>query len=216
VINFVDEADKEIKWFVASQVNPAVTRKLLSYGCEVWGYHAAVNAGEGELIKQQAYAIISGGSATATRGIFLLAHMGFRKFKLYGYDLCFPDKPDMAAIDNFGQPKYLEFNVGIRNDYLNLKRIFFTEGQLIAQFEELNQMLQQGKFQIEAVGDGMIPFMVKILKVANLRHEELKCIMNGKLASYRDLWTNSQGSSALTVWRRIFLAIRRKPKVRKK
>lgn len=174
VVNFVQDADPDIIWFVASQVNPSVTMELLARGCRVWGYHANVNAGEEELIKKQSHAIISGGSATATRGLFLLAHLGFNKMKLYGYDLCVPDKPDLDAKDDRGQPKYMEISIGMNDPVYNVKRLFYSEPQLIAQFEEINDLIKTKQFEIEAYGDGIVPFMIKAQRVSEMRRKEVR------------------------------------------
>lgn len=202
VADFVKEADPDIIWFVASQVNPEVTKSLLDLGCEVWGYHASVGANEGDLTNKQPNAIVNGGSATATRGLFMLAHLGFRDFHLYGYDLSYPDKMDMSLKDEFGQPKYLEFSVGTKNPHVELKRSFYSEPQLIAQFEELNQLLINKTFKIKAFGHGMLPFVMKLMEVTDLRQSELKCKMGGKLSSYRKLWSKTKKTRSSPIWRR--------------
>lgn len=174
VYDFVQDPDKDAIWFVASQVNPKVTTKLLAAGCTVWGYHAPVGAGEEQLTAKQPDSLISGGSATATRGLFVLRHMGFRKIKLFGYDLCFPDKPDLNARDNLGQPKYLEMSIAWNHPLANVKKHFFSEPQLVAQFEELNALFTNDQFEFEAVGDGMVPFVLKHKKLADLRSGKFK------------------------------------------
>lgn len=179
VADFIQEADPAVIWFVASQVNPEVTLQLLAKGCTVWGYHAAVNAGEEELIRKQEGAIIAGGSATATRGMYLLQQLGFNNMKLYGYDLSMPDKPDLNAKDEQGQPKYFEMSVGMSDPLHNVKRMFWSEPQLIAQFEELNDIIKTGKFELEAEGWGIVPFMIKSKKVADLRRSELRARIAG-------------------------------------
>lgn len=189
--DFVKEPDKDILWFVASQVEPEVTLRLLAAGCTVWGYHASVGAGENELISQQSYAIVSGGSATATRGIFLLSHLGFSRFKLYGYELCLPDKPDMDVKDELKQPKHMEINVSFNDRNLNRKKHFWTEPQFIAQFEEMNEIIKGEKFEIKAYGEGVVPFLVKSKEAADLRNREMAAkIMGGKTPTYQEmLWT---------------------------
>lgn len=188
VSDFVKDPDKDVLWFVASQVNPDVTKCLLDAGCKIIGYHASVNAGEEHLISKQPYAIINGGSATATRGLFLLHHMGFRKLRLYGYDLCYPDKQDLNALDDKGQIKFLETSVGINNPLAPPKRCFWSEPQLIAQFEEMNKIIADGTFDIEAFGDGIIPYIVKSKKLTIQRTKEANEEIIGKsLSSYKDL-----------------------------
>lgn len=192
VADFVKDADPEILWFVASQVNPAVTLQLLSRGCKIWGYHAAVGAGEDELIRKQEYSIISGGSATATRGMYVMEHLGFKNMALYGYDLCVPDKPDMNATDEHGQPKFFEMSVGMNDPLYNVKRMFWSEAQYIAQFEELNEIIKANKFNLTAYGDGIVPFIIKAKKTSDLRRSELKARITGeKPPYYMDLLNGS-------------------------
>lgn len=179
VNKFVDEPDTSIKWFVASQVDPNVTMRLLSAGCEVWGYHASVGAGEYDLTRKQEHAIVAGGSATATRGLYMLNHLGFKKFRLYGYDLCFPDKVDMNLRDEIGQPKYMEMSVGLSGSMFPLKRCFWTEPQLVAQFEELNEIILKNVFELKAFGYGIIPFVLKAKEVADLRAQEFRVKLYG-------------------------------------
>lgn len=188
VANFVQDADRDVLWFVASQVTPMATLELLARGCNVWGYHAAVGAGEDEITAKQEHAIITGGSATATRGLFMLHHLGFSNFTLYGYDLCLPDKPDLAALDEFKQPKFFEMSVGMNDPLYNMKRFFHSEPQLMAQFEELNELIKSKKFNIRAYGDGIVPFMLKAQEIAEMRRKELReKHMGPKPLSYAEL-----------------------------
>lgn len=193
VADFVKDADTSVLWFVASQVDPEVTRSLLDAGCTVWGYHASVNAEEAELTAKQQYSIVSGGSATSTRGMFMLNHLGFKNFKLFGYDLCFPDKPNLSARDELGQPKFMEMSVGFVNGASEMKRCFWSEPQLIAQFEEINDIINRNIFNIDAHGDGMIPFVIKAKKLAELRSRELNAKLAGTKTTYGELlWGSSR------------------------
>lgn len=199
VEKFVENPDKRVKWFVASQVDPAATLKLIEAGCEVWGYHASVGAKESFLTEKQAHAIIEGGSATATRGLFLLNHLGFRNFSLYGYDLSYMEKPDLKELDNRGQAKYVEMSVGYNHRLINQKRVFWTEPQFIAQFEEIDNMLKEKPFNITAHGVGMVPYIVKLKQTGELREKAWKAKMMGKkLPHYDDLWNNRKKISFLT------------------
>lgn len=186
VNDFVQRPDTDVIWFVASQVDPEVVKTLRNAGCTVWGYHAAVNAQEGEITKEQPHSIISGGTATATRGMHVLNHLGFSKFRLYGYDLCLFDKPNLNEKDPEGQPKYLEISIGFNDQAFASKRCFWTKPELIAQFEEINDIIKNETFEIEAFGEGLIPFIVKSKKVANLRNNRFKAKL-GELLPYEEL-----------------------------
>lgn len=208
--DFVKDPNPEIIWFVASQVEPSVTMRLLVAGCTVWGYHAAVGAGEQELTALQPYSVIAGGSATATRGLFVLSHLGFGKFRLYGYNLCHPDKPDLAARDDIGQPKYMEISIGFDDRNINVKRHFWTEPQFIAQFEEMKALIEADKFEIDAFGDGVVPFLIRSKKISDLRNRELAAkMMGGKTYNYEEL-LGCQTSK--TSWRKWWPNSLHKPK----
>lgn len=203
VYDFVQDPDPDVLWFVASQVDPKVVMKLLAHNCKVWGYHAAVGADEGPLTELQPDSIISGGSATATRGLFVLKHLGFTKFKLFGYDLCYPDKVDLNARDEHGQPKYLEMSVGWNDPLASMKKCFWSEPQLIAQFEEINQLINSNVFELEAVGEGMIPFILKAKKGGELRRAKLKAKMSKPVSYERLLWNNKKKTNFLTKLHRL-------------
>ncbi len=212
VADFVTDADKDVIWFVASQVNPAVTEALLAQGCTIWGYHASVGADEAQLTSKQPYAVVNGGSATATRGLFMLYHLGFRNFNLYGYDLCYPDKPNLDARDDIGQPKYMEFSLTARDPYINFKKSYYSEPQLIAQYEEMNEIIKIGKLNLKAYGEGMIPFITKCKELTDLRKGKINAII--PKTSYRQLlWKETKSSQA---WRKMWCKIPRKLKVRNK
>lgn len=166
---FVKNPNKNIIWFVASQVDPSAVKTLLDAGCEVWGYHASVGAGEAKYTDKQPHSIIDGGSATATRGLFLLDRLGFKKFRLYGYDLCLPKKPDLSERDEEGQPKNFEIEVGYQMPFFKDARWFWSKGELLAQADEFRQILELNKWDIQAFGHGIVPFLANIRKVNDLR-----------------------------------------------
>jgi len=188
VNDFIQSPDTGIIWLVASQVDPIVTKTLINAGCTIWGYHAAVGAEEQDLTDKQLYSVISGGTATATRGMHVLNHLGFSKFRLYGYDLCLYDKPNLNERDERGQPKYLEISIGFNDKNVNQKKCFWTKPELVAQFEEINELIKQDKFQIEAFGDGIVSFIIKSKKLANLRNSEFVAKMIGKRLHYEELF----------------------------
>lgn len=207
VTDFVKDADSDILWFVASQVDPEVTKTLIERGCTIWGYHAAVNAGEEELISKQGLAVVIGGSATATRGLYVLNHLGFRNFRLYGYDLCYPDKVDLKAVDDKGQPKFLEISLGIHSNLYPMKKIFRTEPQHVAQYEEIQAILNTGTLKIKAFGQGIVPFIVRGKEIVDLRSRKLRCKLsrNKKPISYQRLlkWNSHKTPTLLTRFQRL-------------
>lgn len=169
VYDFVENPDTDILWFVASQVTPKAVKSLLDAGCKVWGYHASVGAKEAQYTEKQPHSIIDGGSATATRGLFLLDKLGFRKFRLYGYDLCFTKKPDLSEKDERGQPRYFEVEMGYQLPFYKDFRWFWSKGELLAQADEFRQIMELQKWDIRAFGNGVAPFLANIRRVNDLR-----------------------------------------------
>lgn len=209
VANFVEKPDTDIVWFVASQVVPKAVKCLLDAGCNVWGYHASVGAGEAQYTQRQGDAIVDGGSATSTRGLFLLEKLGFQKFALYGYDLCFPKKPDLSLKDDYNQPKYFEIEVGYQMPEHKDFRMFWSEGQLLAQADEFRQIMETKKWKIRAVGNGIVPFLANIRRVNDLR----KAAKVGKILSpvhYEDMLCNQKKRLFLTPSRSAWRKIRQK------
>lgn len=185
---FTENPDTEIVWLVASQVMPAAVRQLLDAGCNVWGYHAAVGAGEEKVTSDQADAIVSGGSATATRGLYVLEKLGFRKFRLYGYDLCVADKPDLNVKDDLGQPKYFEVSLDANMPHYRSKRAFWSTGELLAQYEEFKNTILTKDWDVTAFGNGIAPFIANAKRVSDLRGLAKKAKMpRQKIVSYEDL-----------------------------
>lgn len=193
VYDFVEDADKDILWFVASQVTPKAVAKLLNHGCNVWGYHASVGAGEESMTARQPNSIVHGGSATATRGMFLLEMLGFRKFRLHGYDLCLPDKPNMDTKDEFGQPKYFEVSLEANMPNYKMKRAFWTMAELLAQYQEFQQILKEEKWDIRAFGYGVVPFISEARRISDLRDASKRSKLGSqKITPYYELsgWPN--------------------------
>lgn len=214
LMKFVENPDKNVIWFVASQVYPPVVKKLLDSGCVVWGYHAAVGAGEHVLTSKQADSVVSGGSATATRGLFMLDKLGFRDFRLYGYDLCLMDKPDLKEKDELGQPKYFEMSVQAGGPYYQAKKAFWTKPEFIAQFEEIQNIMEtQRNWKIKAYGGGLIPFVFRAKEVSDLRQRgKIATMARGKPLFYEEMlgWPNKNKLSV--VLHRLLQQIRRKLK----
>lgn len=160
VEKFVQEPDPDVVYFVASMVDPSVTKALLERNCKVIGYHAFVGAGEQEMLAKinPKTMLVAGGSATATRCIGLFHEiLGFKDFHCYGYDLCYFDRPDMSVLGEDGKPKYIEVCLGTDGwEKKTFKRVFWTEGQFLAQAQELRDLYKMPKrFNIKMYGPGM-------------------------------------------------------------
>jgi len=193
VEKFIRTPDNDVVYLVASMVDPSVVRTLNDNKCTVLGYHAFVNAGE------NAYLIhtdlpVSGGSATSTRSIGIFADLfGEKTFHLYGYDLCHYAKPDFTEKNEDGQSKYLEETMGVYTyGQKYVTRTFWTEGQFLAQAQELRNLYKDRKDIILNIhGDGIPAWMVK--------HQALfEKYLNEYNASLEDLRLNAPTLEQIT------------------
>lgn len=183
VEEFIKNPDPDVVYFVASMCDPAVVKTLNDNKCKVIGYHAFVNAGEMELMLP-ADLPVSGGSGTATRSIGLFSDMfGFKTFHLFGYDLSWQHKPNFEEKTIDGQPKYMELNIGTQtHKNKTVTRTFWTEGQLLAQSNELKSLYKDRKdLKIEIYGDGLAGWMFRHWKL----HESYKVSYNQNLEAKR-------------------------------
>lgn len=214
VNDFVENPDKDIIWFVASQVTPKAVKTLLDAGCNVWGYHASVGAGEGDYTEKQPHSIVSGGSATATRGLFLLEKLGFHRFRLYGYDLSLSLKPDLSLKDERGQPKNFEIEMGYQLPYFKGKRWFWSTGELLAQADEFRQILNsKPDWEIKAFGNGIVPFLANICRISDLRMKKKLSKMPKVNPIYYEDMLQCKTKTPLSIkWRNMRQKLHLKPK----
>jgi hypothetical protein len=163
VEGFVKKPDTDAIYFVASMCDPSVVKALNQNNCNVIGYHAFVGAGETDLFITSDLPV-SGGSATSTRSIGLFSDMfGIKKFHLFGVDLCHYQKPDMNEKDTEGRPKYMEITIGTQGyGGKQFNRTFWTEGQFLAQSNELQDLYKTRKdIKIVIYGDGIAGWLYK-------------------------------------------------------
>lgn len=152
VVDFIETPHPEVNYLVASMVHPVAIDQLLKKNAKVWGYHAMVGAGEDEVIKMRCGGrsfMLAGGCSTAMRGVSVLYNLGFRKYRLYGYDLCYEGDVDMTAKDDKGRDKYFEVEV--------LGRKFITDAEKVAQAQDFSQMMKEKSIQMEVFGPGLVP-----------------------------------------------------------
>ncbi len=189
VEGFVKDPDPDAVYFVSSMCDPSVVKTLNDHKCVVVGYHALVNAGETQLMIPTDLPF-AGGSATSTRSLALFADMfGFKTFHLYGYDLCYYHKPDMNEKSEDGQPKYMELNIAT-NTYggKQVTRTFWTEGQFLAQKNELENLIKERKdLTINVHGDGLAGWLFKHHQALRKYQQEYNERLNRKREGTPDL-----------------------------
>jgi hypothetical protein len=159
VLDFIENPHSKVRYLAASMVHPTTVDRLLEKGVHVWGYHAHVGAQELEVVSSRfpkkegnKHFVLGGGCSTAMRGLSVLHCMGFRNFKLYGYDLCYTkDDPDVdwEKLDKHGQKKYMEVTVH--------GRTFITDAEKVAQGQDFAKIMQEKSIKLEVFGNGMVP-----------------------------------------------------------
>lgn len=207
VKDFVTKPSKDTIYFVASMCQPSVVQELQRHGATIYGYHAGVGAGEDGFLPKWSQ-IVNGGSAAATRGMFLMDNLGFRKFILFGYDLCEYTKPNLSELDTNGNNKYYEIPLEVEGAYgVKHVRTFWTKGEFLAQIQELRDIIRNGMFNIlDVKGEGVFPWMFKHMSENRQwqaeRRKSQEAYMR-KLKHYSDLlggnkWTKP--CKTLKVW----------------
>lgn len=154
VVDFVENPHPKVRYLVASMVHPSTIDRLLEKDARLWGYHAHVGAGEIEVVKQRLgddHILLGGGCSTAMRGISVLHTMGFKRFMLFGYDLCYgpDDDLDMSKKAKDGRDYYIEVEV--------FGRKFITDAEKVAQAQDFTKIMGEKAITIEVFGDGMVP-----------------------------------------------------------
>jgi hypothetical protein len=155
VKDFIEKPHPDVVYLAASMVHATTIDRLIENKARAFLYHASVGANEEDIIKKGH--MIQGGSTSATRGIPVLYALGFRRFACYGYDSCYYAKPDMKEKTPNDEPRYFEVEV--------MGRKFWSDGELIAQCQDFEQIVRQGFLvDLEVHGDGMIPHIYRGLK----------------------------------------------------
>lgn len=160
---FIQSPDKEVIYFVASMVDPKVTDILLKHHCKVVGWHAWTGQEMMEHLPA-GHLVVGGGSAATTRGIDLLHDiLGFNEMHIYGIDCCYLKEPDLSEAKKNGKMKHCKVTLSVETwGGERSARSFWTEGQLLAQVKEFNEMyFPRKELTIQTYGDGIVPWMQK-------------------------------------------------------
>lgn len=163
VLDFIETPHPDVRYFVASMCHPSTWDRLLERKARIVGYHAHVGAGEEQVLTSrmgQDTIMLGGGCSTAFRGISVLMALGFHRYKLFGYDLCYPTTEglDLKEKASDGLDKYIEVEV--------LGKKFLTDAEKIAQAQNFETMVKQlgDTVELEAYGPGVIPHMWSFLR----------------------------------------------------
>lgn len=152
VREFIEKPDHRVRYFVASMCVPEVWNHLLANNCDVYGYHASVDAGEQDIIKDTGHSMIFGGTTAGLRGLNVLYSLGFRKFDLYGFSSSYDVKPAKA------HGKSEKDVVAVELD----GRHFLSDCELVAQCKDIEMFMQMvPEVEINTHDKGMFAWAVE-------------------------------------------------------
>jgi hypothetical protein len=155
------EVAPETRFFVASQVDPSVVRLLLTKTANVYGWHAAVGAGEDKLVKKDEV-LVMGGTTSAMRALNILFLLGFRNFALYGLDSSVTEEhvKKHQRKDDSGADFYYTMEVSLTDERSKQKvhaRTFYTCHDLYAQAQDFVRIMKENPYlNMEVRGDSML------------------------------------------------------------
>ena len=125
--------DPSTLFLVAGMTDVSVTKLLIEKHAQIIGWHAyseAVVNGVPDLAKDITW--ITGGTNAAMRSVSIMHTLGFRDFKLHGFDFSLKEEPkDPEKLDEEGQKSFLKVNVD--------KESFWTTGELLAGAQDLEK-----------------------------------------------------------------------------
>jgi hypothetical protein len=125
--------DPSTLFLVAGMTDVSVTKLLIEKHAQIIGWHAyseAVANGVPDLAKDITW--ITGGTNAAMRSVSIMHTLGFRDFKLHGFDFSLSEPPkDPEKLDEEGQKSFLKVNVD--------KESFWTTGELLAGAQDLEK-----------------------------------------------------------------------------
>ena len=94
--------------------------------------------------------LLTGGTCAAMRAISVSHTLGFRNFKLYGFDCSVPEPKDKKEKDDSGRDKYLFVTTN--------KKKFWTTGELLAMAQDCEKLFERQDIDIhmEMYGEGTL------------------------------------------------------------
>jgi hypothetical protein len=154
VKDFIDNPHPDVNYIVASMCHPSVMNRLIERGARAWLYHAAVGAGEMDILKTSYdpkrlfEPAIGGGCSSATRGILIAYMLGFRNAHLFGYDLCYTSENEVS--NRLAKEKV---RISVKGGKCHFAEDgIWTDYEKIAQAHELGQMMQNETVELEVHG----------------------------------------------------------------
>lgn len=171
VRDFVSNPHPEVRYFTATMVHKVTLDRLIEKNAKVFLYHALVGAGEHEIADRNGMMIL-GGSSAAMRFLPMLRFLGFRHFKLFGFDACFGSETKVKGYES-AHVAGEQLSVAVNGKEFN------TDTELLAQVQDFNELMgmtekSKGALpgcRVEVIGEGIIPHVWGML---NKNHIETR------------------------------------------
>jgi len=153
VQDFIENPHPGVIYLTATMVHPSTIDRLQERKAKILAYNALVGAREETVLPSKAY-LINGGTTSAVRGISVLHFLGFKKFRLYGYDSCYTEPKNRKELTKVGQQMHYQVTAS--------GRTFWTSAELIAQVQDMEKLLSVAPhLDIEVFGDGLLQHTVR-------------------------------------------------------
>ena len=170
VQTFIQNPHPQVNYLTATMVHPTSIDKLVEGKARILGYNALVGAGEEEVLPKGSY-LINGGTTAAVRGISVFHFLGFRKFKLFGYDSSHEKPKNIKERTKTGQQKYYQINSCGKN--------FWSDAELVAQAQDFEMLMKvttpiEQAVDIEVFGEGLVQTMFRTKKQQALVNRDFR------------------------------------------
>jgi uncharacterized Rossmann fold enzyme len=136
-------------YLLASRVHPAVFDALAD--CKVMLWHSWSAEKENEVIPKGNMQI-GGGTTSGLRAVNVGYILGYRKFKLYGFDSCLSPDKQYKRFTGEKPGQIIDVIVG--------GKTFYCTGALAQQAQDFQQIYRVMDVSIESVGDGLISAII--------------------------------------------------------
>lgn len=134
-------------YMIASQCSPEIFEALKSQRVVIW--HALSNIGEAKILPGRM--LVGGGTTTGLRAFNIGYLMGFRRFRMFGFDSCLKDKESMIKrMSGEKATKVIDVECG--------ERVFPCNPAMAGQANELQTMIKMfdGNIRLKSYGYGLI------------------------------------------------------------
>ena len=144
----LERANDETVYLLASRVYPGVFDKLKDRNVVLW--HSWSEENECEAFK--GHIGIGGGTTSGLRAVNVGFVLGFRKFKLYGFDSCLSKDKTKKRFTGEGPGAIIDVTVG--------EKTFWCTHALAQQAQDFQNIYKIMDVNIESIGDGLISAII--------------------------------------------------------